>query len=74
MDSESAEEEDGGIKVSFAMDIKFCMFSTMKNQDIKRPAAPLNMTCGVCSAAAPDHLHFGGNVQPTKTFSYSRIF
>ena len=27
---------------------------------LKRPPAPLNLTCGVCSAPAPDHLHFGG--------------
>merc|ERR1711892_1224860 len=27
----------------------------------KRPPAPLNLTCGVCSAPAPDHLHFGGH-------------
>ena len=74
MENENEEDEDGGIKVSLAMDIKFIIFSTIKNQDIKRPPAPLNMTCGVCSAAAPDHLHFGGKVQPTKTFSYSRIF
>ena len=26
----------------------------------KRPPALLNLTCGVCSAPAPDHLHFGG--------------
>merc|ERR1711892_1463922 len=27
----------------------------------KRPPAPLNLTCGVCSAPAPDHLHFGAH-------------
>ena len=30
---------------------------------LKRPPAPLNLTCGVCSAPAPDHLHFGGKVR-----------
>ena len=29
---------------------------------LKRPPAPLNLICGVCSAPAPDHLHFGGKV------------
>merc|ERR1711892_1072034 len=27
----------------------------------KRPPALLNLTCGVCFAPAPDHLHFGGH-------------
>merc|ERR1711970_722170 len=27
----------------------------------KRPPAPLNLKCGVCSAPAPDHLHFGAH-------------
>ena len=26
----------------------------------KRAPAPLTLVCGVCSAPAPDHLHFGG--------------
>ena len=34
----------------------------------KRPPAALTLTCGVCSAPAPDHLHFGGKVEMTKIF------
>ena len=29
-------------------------------QGLKRAPAPLTVSCGVCSAPAPDHLHFGG--------------
>ena len=28
---------------------------------IKRFPASLTLSCGVCSAPAPDHLHFGGS-------------
>ena len=36
---------------------------------LKRPPALLNLTCGVCSAPAPDQLHFGGKAAFIRSLS-----
>ena len=61
-ETSNTEEEDRSMKVSFPMDIKKNIFSNNKIKNTKKPPAPLNMICGVCSAPAPNYLHFGGKV------------
>ena len=48
MDEESSTNEPGGE-------------SEETDGVTKRFPASLTLSCGVCSAPAPDHLHFGGS-------------
>ena len=36
--------------------------SEVKKEGTKRLPAALTQACGVCSAPAPDHKHFGGRI------------
>ena len=66
------KEEEESTKVSISWEfiylVPFLFHKVYKLQLKKRPPAALNLTCGVCSAPAPDHLHFGGKVEMTKIF------
>ena len=60
------KEEEESTKVSilrkFIYSDSFLFHKFNQFQLKKRPPAALTLTCGVCSAPAPDHLHFGGKV------------